>query len=1073
MDRLSIASAIMEHQGLKFTDLPETLFTDSRKEYPLIDEEDRILAHYNEDTLFALKTVRFLKDFSRLHAGFDLETTNTSFLRSAELFRMMGIKNYYFHLQLNNPMLKGINPFDPDLPEELQFMVMNECNNNIWYIIREVIKIDGRRFIGNRAVLSFIWCCLNHLNTLILLPRQSGKESWDSSVVKIPGGWKFLGELEVGDVILAPDGTETTVSAVYPQGDKPVFNITFEDDGHHEAGTEHLWKVYDSVTKEWSVENTLWCLEKQADYVEKGLPPLSVPIAEAEDGKETNFILHPYDLGRKLASPEIMYGNKLRPSRQDQYLVSYRLMGRQPDSYFIPLAYKQTRSKAQRTALLQGLMDKRGIVHPDGRITVTVHSSKLAEDIQYLARSLSMIARIKTLEIEGQDEGIFEYEIDFKAVDRSVLFTNEKSFLAHEQDVLHPFCGRREIKSFRLLEERKSCTCIEVDHPDHLFVTDDFIVTHNTVGMQVLIFILQYIVGRGYKSGLITLASSNRQQFVNAVKKIRSGVPEYLLRMSYLDKDSGNLMTYQGHGVENMNIFEIRVPSGGEDGAENVSRGSTFGALLLDEPAWMKWVSNIISGSGPSTLTEQKNMLEKGMPWFKAQATTPNSVLKEEGRYMYEVYRTSTEWRENFFDSFSESHLFERVIKASPVKTTFPRITLQYNHLQLGFGENWVQETMDKLQLSWGKAKIDLLMMWTEEGKNKIFDDKTRELLNASKREHVRHQEITDTGLFVDWFITKAELSALINSKQEFMIIGCDTSDAKGGDNDACTVTIRRALTGEVLGTGRYSLAFLGDVREVILTLLVNIPNSLLIIERNRAQQIIDDLLMLLPSKGIDPFTRLYNEIYQFPVENATEYRDVMNTKFNARTKEFYLRYKSKFGFITGMRSRPLLYGLVYEAVNNTGADARYGMLIDELVGLKQGPNRIDHEVGGHDDIVISWLLSYWFLKLGYNKTLYGLPANGSLSQLKTLAESRGNAKYTNEQLEAFTKLKEKIAELTKRLLNCDSEMLAPRIEADIRRHADMLPSELKRIITVDEVIDKAKEDRIKRRIEAKRRAYA
>lgn len=1069
MERIDIARAIMDHQEIKLSDLPKHLFTDSRKEYPLLDEEDRILAHYNEDTLFSLKTVRFLKDFSRLHAGFDLETTNTSFLRSAELFRLMGIKNYYFHLQLNNPMLKGVNPFDPDLPEELQFMVMNECNNNIWYIIREVVKIDGRRFIGNRAVLSFIWCCLNHLNTLILLPRQSGKESWNSSVVKTPGGWKFLGELEVGDVIIAPDGTETTVSAVYPQGEKPVFDITFEDDGHHEAGAEHLWKVFDPVSKEWSVNNTLWCLEKQYNYSEKGLGRLSIPIAEAEDGVESSFILSPYSLGKKLSSPVITYENKLRPTRQDQYLKRYCLIEKKDDCYFIPTSYKQARSKSQRQALLQGLMDRRGIVHPDGKITLRVYSRRLAEDIQYLARSLSMLAIIEDVIVDDK----MEYEISFKGVDRSGLFSNEKSVLANEMDEKYPFNGRREIKSFRLLEERKHCTCIEVDHPDHLFVTDDFIVTHNTVGMQVLIFILQYIVGRGYKSGLITLASSNRQQFVNAVKKIRSGVPEYLLRMSYLDKDSGNLMTYQGHGVENMNIFEIRVPSGGEDGAENVSRGSTFGALLLDEPAWMKWVANIISGSGPSTLTEQKNMLEKGMPWFKAQATTPNSVLKEEGRYMYEVYRTSTEWRENFFDSFSESHLFERVIKASPVKTTFPRITLQYNHLQLGFGENWVQETMDKLQLSWGKAKIDLLMMWTEEGKDKVFDDKTRELLNAGKREHVRHQEITSTGLFVDWFVSKTELDVLKHSKTEHLIIGCDTSDAKGGDNDACTVTIRRSTTGEVIGTGRYSLAFLGDVREVIFDLIVNIPNTLLIIERNRAQQIIDDLLMLLPARGIDPFQRIYNEVYQFPVENASAFRDVMNTKLASRTKEFYLRFKGLFGFVTTGRSRPVLYGLVYEAVNNTGADARYGLLIDELVGLKHGTNgRIDHEVKGHDDIVISWLLSYWFLKLGYNKTLYGMPSNCVFTQLKTLAESSGNAKYTKEQLEGFTKLKEKINDLTKRLLNCNSDMIAPRIEDDIRRLADQLPSELKRIITIDEVIEKAKEDRIKRKIEAKRRMY-
>ena len=311
------------------------------------------------------------------------------------------------------------------------------------------------------------------------------------------------------------------------------------------------------------------------------------------------------------------------------------------------------------------------------------------------------------------------------------------------------------IKSIRLLDNRSDSTCIEVDHPEHTFVTKDYVVTHNTVGMQVLIFILQYIIGRGYKSALITLASSNRQQFVNAIKKIRSGIPDYIIKVSYKDKDSGNLMTYEGFGEEYKNTFDIRVPSGGEDGAENVARGGTFGTLLTDEPAWMKFIENIMAGSGPATLTEQKNMLEKGMPWFRGNATTPNSTLKDEGKYMYSDYISSTEWREDYFDSFSESHLFQRLIKASPRKgVTFPKVGMQFSHLQLGFGHNWIKETMDKLNLPWSKAKIDLLMMWTEEGKNKVLDDKTRELLQTLKTQHIKHEEIKKSGLFVDLLAT-------------------------------------------------------------------------------------------------------------------------------------------------------------------------------------------------------------------------------------------------------------------------------------------------------------------------------
>ncbi|QMV29151.1 hypothetical protein AP1_0450 [Aeromonas phage AP1] len=96
--------------------------------------------------------------------------------------------------------------------------------------------------------------------------------------------------------------------------------------------------------------------------------------------------------------------------------------------------------------------------------------------------------------------------------------------------------------------------------------------------------------------------------------------------------------------------------------------------------------------------------------------------------------------------------LLQRVTKASPVSTTQPHICMQFNHLQLGFGKDWVKETMDKLSLSWSKAKIDLLMMWTEEGKNKVFDDKVREQLANVKQEPLWNEEIANTGLFIDWY---------------------------------------------------------------------------------------------------------------------------------------------------------------------------------------------------------------------------------------------------------------------------------------------------------------------------------
>lgn len=1112
--KLNIAKTILKHLNLDYTKLPDFLMDDKNKRHFLENEDDRILAHYEEESLWTLKTVRFLKDFSRFGAGIHKETSNRSFLRTAELFRQMGIKNYYFHLQLNNPLLANVDPWDPNLTDEQKSMILVECNQNIWYCVREIIKIDGRRFRANRAVISFIWSCLNHLNTLILMPRQSGKGTLKDSYVRIPGGRKKIEDLQIGDMLMAWDGTAAPLIGIHEQGKKDIYRFTFVDGRTVDVDDTHLWTVWDAGKGrrgKWRTLDTVEIINRMEElkYAKNHLSiPLVLPDKVTVHAK---LHLHPYLLGvligdgsftdtsvgyfkpdnelhdrvEKLLPPGSKFGVTYESGRRTivrtedfdsskhvtirTRLERLGLFGKNAFQKFIPEPYFNA-SHAQRLALLQGLMDTDGTAEKKGNTYYSTSSEQLAKDVQKLAWSLGHICNITTRDepkytYKGETRiGAKAYRVNIRSKEPWLLFRDPKR-ISRVKDCTRgaKFNSKLAIYNVEKLPDQKETVCLEIDHPDSLYVLDNYVVTHNTVGMQVMAFIMQYLIGRGFRAGLITLAASNRMQFVNAIKKIRSGVPEYLINMTYKDNDAGNILTYQAFGESEKNTFEVRVPSGGEDGAENVSRGSTFESLSVDEPAWMKYIENILNGAGPSTLTAQKNAREKGIPYYTAKATTPNSILKEEGKYMYDEMMKSTEWREVFFDSYSESHLVQRVIKASPVSTTSPKICMQFNHLQLGFGKDWVKETMDKLGLSLGKAKIDLLMMWTEEGVRKVFDDKTREFLANGKAEPIWNEEIGETGLFMDWFITESKLNEYINDPSEFLLLGVDTSDAI--DRDACTVVIRRLKTGENLGVGRYPLAFLDDVTKVLLNLLTRMENSLLIIERNRAAHMIDTLLLTLPSLGIDPFKRIFNDIYQDPVKYKNEYKDIHEVHFNFRTKEFYLKYKGRFGFQTNSTTRGQMYNFILEAVSVTGSGIRYNHLIDELIRLeKDNDGRIDHSSKGHDDLVIAWLLTYWFIKLGYNKTMYGIPQGHTLTEVKTLMEDPDKPHYTKDQMELFIRIKERIEELRKELENTENDMLAERIEMEIKKLGDYIPKELRKTVTVDEIIANAHLERSKQR---------
>ena len=56
-----------------------------------------------------------------------------------------------------------------------------------------------------------------------------GKEQPYSEPVLTPHGWVRMGDLKVGDEVIAADGTATVITNIYEQGVKDVYRVTFSD----------------------------------------------------------------------------------------------------------------------------------------------------------------------------------------------------------------------------------------------------------------------------------------------------------------------------------------------------------------------------------------------------------------------------------------------------------------------------------------------------------------------------------------------------------------------------------------------------------------------------------------------------------------------------------------------------------------------------------------------------------------------------------------------------------------------------------------------------------------------------
>lgn len=70
-----------------------------------------------------------------------------------------------------------------------------------------------------------------------------GKEEYIGNRVWTPEGRKRIGDLKVGDKIFHPSGELVTVIGVYPQGQKELYRVTFNDGCSVLVGADHLWKV--------------------------------------------------------------------------------------------------------------------------------------------------------------------------------------------------------------------------------------------------------------------------------------------------------------------------------------------------------------------------------------------------------------------------------------------------------------------------------------------------------------------------------------------------------------------------------------------------------------------------------------------------------------------------------------------------------------------------------------------------------------------------------------------------------------------------------------------------------------
>jgi hypothetical protein len=138
---------------------------------------------------------------------------------------------------------------------------------------------------------------------LLAAAGGTGKAGPLWSKVLTPDGWKLMGDICVGDKVIAGDGSIAKVTGVFPQGKKPIFKVQMSDGATTHCCDEHLWLTKSQRDRdrhrEWKIRPLKEIRETLHLHKSNGRKDRnhSIPMVGPVQFKEQLLPIHPYLLG--------------------------------------------------------------------------------------------------------------------------------------------------------------------------------------------------------------------------------------------------------------------------------------------------------------------------------------------------------------------------------------------------------------------------------------------------------------------------------------------------------------------------------------------------------------------------------------------------------------------------------------------------------------------------------------------------------------------------------------------------------------------------------------------------------
>ena len=328
-------------------------------------------------------------------------------------------------------------------------------------------------------------------NQLIISGAGSGKALSNYTKVRTPDGFKPIGEMQVGDLVIGGDGNPHKVSGVFPQGKKTAYKIVLSDGQTILCCKDHLWNV--KVVRNCNNKNDA----KIGTYSTRWLH---------SNFNNSTFVLEMVgDCVEDIEFTEEM-SERLTEITREAAIEKYNT------------------GKTMYECLIKRLIN---------------------EDIQ-LRRYYVNIVLESEFVFNKVGDGKYKFNSKkysnivlefFKELTKSVGYTVDEKGIFSKKPL--------EIMEIKETLVEKEMTCITVDSPDHTFVIEDWVVTHNTT---TLIFKIMYDIISGEATKIVNINDNN----IRVTDKIwvstflKSGAEELKKRLGIAQTEMGYFDTSDG-----------------------------------------------------------------------------------------------------------------------------------------------------------------------------------------------------------------------------------------------------------------------------------------------------------------------------------------------------------------------------------------------------------------------------------------------------------------------------------------------------------------------------------------------